>query len=217
MTIVYKLTNQEMQTGVSPPAKLTRWVIGEKQTASGKGNLCGRGWLHAYIHPLLANFLNPIHANFSNPRLFECEGFIGKDDNGLKIGCTELTILKEIPLDKISTNQRVAFCILCAKEVYNNEEWNTWANNWLSGKDRSLTAAGRQVRATAGRQVRAAEAAGAEARAAAGAAAGAGLREALRGEAEVRAAAGAARAADANKINSPLNLIALANIAMTYR
>lgn len=134
---LYKLTDQNMQTfqgfqwelGVPAPKKL------------GKNGLCGFGWYHAYTSPLLAILLNPIHADIANPRLFEAEGEIEESDHGLKVGCRTLTLTKEIPIPKISIEQRIRFAILCTKMIYNNSTWNLWADNWLSNKDRTAQTA----------------------------------------------------------------------------
>jgi hypothetical protein len=53
-----------------------------------------------------------------------------------------MRLLKEIPLPKITENQTIAYGILCAKEVYNNKEWDERADSWLSGKHRNKKAAG---------------------------------------------------------------------------
>ncbi|KKM64702.1 hypothetical protein LCGC14_1498680 [marine sediment metagenome] len=55
--------------------------------------------------------------------------------------CTRLKTIKQIPIPIITNNQRVNFSILCAMEVYIESEWTTWANNWLSGKNRTNAAA----------------------------------------------------------------------------
>ena len=133
----YKLTTQDLKT------RNTQWVIGEFQPElSGEGDLCGPGWYHYYHDPLLAAFMNPAHADIGNPRCFEVEA-LGKhkDDNGLKGGCTKMRLLEEIDLPAATTNQRIAFGILCAKEVCKNVRWNAWADNWLNGNDRSAHAA----------------------------------------------------------------------------
>ena len=133
----YKLTNQDMQTYNN-----TQWVLGEAKTTNGEGYLCGPGWLHFYSHPLLAVFLNPIHANFSNPRLFEieAEGKI-KKDRGLKFGCTRMTLVKELELPQVTSEQCVKFAIYCALEVCKDKKFVTWAKNWLNGTDRSYDSA----------------------------------------------------------------------------
>ena len=154
MTTVYKLTDQKMKTYNG-----FQWALGEKKTASGNGGLCGPGFLHAYTHPLLAVLLNPIHANISKPRLFECAGTVAKADSGLKVGCTVLTLTREIGLPPITTVQSVSFAILCAKEVCKGVKWNAWADGWLSGEDRTARAAADSAARAADSAARAARAA----------------------------------------------------------
>ena len=104
------------------------------------------GWLHFYNNPLVGLFLNPVHANIKNPRLFRAEvegNFI--DDNGLKCGYSRAKLVEELPVPQISLVQRVRFAILCAKKVYKEKEWNKWANNWLSGKDRTEKSAAIEI------------------------------------------------------------------------
>jgi len=133
----YKLTDQNMQTYNN-----FQWELGKEYSTSGKGDLCGPGWLHCYSHPLLAALLNSLHADFKNPRLFLCEATGNhKYDKGLKEGCTTLKLIKEIELPIITLEQRVAFGILCALEVYKEKTFNLWAKNWLNNIDRTNTAA----------------------------------------------------------------------------
>ena len=83
-------------------------------------------------------FMNLAYVNIGNSRLFRAEvegNFI--DDNGLKCGYSRARLIEELPVPQISPVQRVRFAILCAKEVYEGREWNEWADNWLSGKDRT--------------------------------------------------------------------------------
>ena len=146
MQTLYKLTDKNMQTHGN-----CQWVLNEEKTASGQGNLCTSGWLHAYTHPLLAALLNPIHANFPAPRLFKARGVVGKTDGQLKVGCTRLTLTEELPLPEITTNQRTRFAILCAQRVVGITcpEWSKWAAGWLSGENRSRAAAGAAAGAAA--------------------------------------------------------------------
>ena len=134
---LYKLTDENGQTHNN-----TQWGENVTHTASGEGDLCGPGWIHAYTHPLLAALLNPIHANFRSPILWESEGAVGKADGGLKVGTTSLTTLKQIPLPDVTTEQRVRFAILSANATgYADPDWNRWADGWLSGQDRSKKSA----------------------------------------------------------------------------
>jgi len=144
----YKLTDKLGETRGK-----TKWGPGISHETDGTGELCSSGWLHFYRDPLLAVLLNPIHANFPDDngkhsrsacsmRLWEAEaeGHI-KDNAGLKSGCTKLTTTHEIPVPKVTTEQRVRFAILCVKQVCIEPEWNKWADAWLSNKDRSASAA----------------------------------------------------------------------------
>jgi hypothetical protein len=146
----YKLTNQNNMTHNN-----TLWGENVTHETDGSGELCGPGWLHFYHSAELAVMMNPIHADIENPKLWECEaeGQL-KDDRGLKGGCTRLTTIREIPLPKITPEQRIRVGILCARKAFGgkSEAWDRWAEGWLSGSDRSLASArvaGRAARAAA--------------------------------------------------------------------
>ncbi len=160
MIKLYKLTDRDGQTWGG-----TQWGPGVSHSGTGEGELCGWGWIHAYEHPLIAVLMNPIHAKFKNPRLWEAEGEVGLRDGQIKCGCKTLTTIREIPLPSITTEMRVRFAIMCAKEVCADLPWNAWADKWLSGEDRSEAAAGAAAEAAwaarAARAARAAEAAAA--------------------------------------------------------
>ena len=136
MITLYKLTDSCGKTHNG-----TQWWPGVSHSGTGDGGLCGPGWIHAYEHPLIAVLLNPIHAIFQNPRLWEAEGEVGLRDGQIKCGCKTLTTVREIPLPAVTTEMRVRFAILCAKEVCADFSWNAWADRWLSGEDRTQAAA----------------------------------------------------------------------------
>ena len=183
----YKLTNQKNET-----ANNTVWGDGVTHVATGAGRrLCSDAVIHVYAHPLLAVLFNPLHAAIDNPKLWGCETSEPVNQDGLKIGVKSCTTIKEIPLPIITTEQKVKFAILCAKEVYKDEVWNTWADKWLSGEDRTVKAAGAAVVAVDA----AARAAAVAAAVAADAAARAAARAAV---AAAEAAADAAARADDN-------------------
>ena len=135
--LVYKLTDQNFKTFND-----TIWGENVTHKTSGESVLCTDGWLHYYHHPILAILLNPIHANIENPILWKAKAE-GKhlDDHGLKGGCTKLTTIKQITIPIISPEQKIKFAILSTKKVCNHHQWNQWADNWLSGKDRSKKSA----------------------------------------------------------------------------
>ena len=189
----YKITDENDQTYGG-----CQWGEGVTHTADGKGGLCTEHWIHAYSHKLIAVVMNPVHGNYHLMHLWECEAELGEDDRGLKFGTTKLTTIKRVSIPRMSNAVKVRFAIYCALEVHKDKGFKKWADNWLSGKGRSETAAmaaetaARAAVRTAWAAVRAAWAAVRAAEAAAGAAAGAAARAA---EAAAWAAAEAAWAA----------------------
>ena len=184
MTTCYKLTTQDQTTHND-----CKWKVDVPKETSGVGELCSPAFLHAYTSPLLAVLLNPIHAAIENPKLFLAEGSgVFKSDKGLKVGYSKMTLVEEIVLPVFTTEQRVAFAILCSLKVYKEQSFVAWAENWLEGSDRSRTTAEAAARAAA-RAARAAWtawAAWAAAEAAAGAAwAAAGAAESAACSAEI--------------------------------
>lgn len=137
---LYKLTTQDYKTRKGKQNECT-WGEGVTHSGTGVGPLCSPGWIHAYTSPLLAVLLNPIHANLDDPILWEAEGDIGLSDSGLKVGGRSLTTIKKIPLPILTREQKVIFAILCAKSVYKNPSYLRWADNYISGKDRTYAAA----------------------------------------------------------------------------
>jgi len=133
MKIAYKLTDSEMRTFNG-----FQWELGKWYKTTEEGRLCFSSWFYFYSDPLVGLFLNSAHADIGNPRLFRAEvesKFL--NNHGLKCGYTKVRLVEELPVPQISLVQRVRFVILYAKKVYKGKEWNKWADNWLSGKDRT--------------------------------------------------------------------------------
>ena len=148
--ILYKLTDQKWYTRNGFP-NATKWGPGVEHSAIGpeNGPLCSDSWIHAYTDPLLAVLFNPIHADIDNPLMWEAEGEIRKQD-GFKAGCRTLKTIRLIDIPVISVPQRVAFAILCAQQTdYSDDKWLQWADEWLSGRDRSEATACAAMQATA--------------------------------------------------------------------
>ena len=143
---LYKLTDENGRTQNN-----TQWGEGVTHTATGDPSqpLCRDAWIHAYEHPLIAVFVNPAQADFKNPRLWEAEGEIVKQEGQLKCGCRSLTTVMEMPLPVITTEQRVEIAIRCTKLVCKGAAWNRWADDWLSGRDRSAAASASVARSAA--------------------------------------------------------------------
>jgi len=137
MSILYKFTNGDMQTYLG-----FKYTLGEKRTAPGGGRLCTSAWLHAYRDPILGVLMLPIHAGYDSPRLFRAEGEVGVED-GTKVGCSSLTLLEEIVIPIVTTEQRVRFAIMCALKACELEECTpeaypdlmSWARQWLAGNE----------------------------------------------------------------------------------
>ena len=134
---MYKLVSQDYTTHGG-----TKWESGKKVVANGIGaEMCTDQVLHCYSSPYLAILFNPIHADIHNPRLIavSCSKIIASD--GLKFACKEQTMLKEIPCPRISALQSTEFAIRVAMLQYMGRDFVRWAKNWLSGIDRTFSAA----------------------------------------------------------------------------
>ena len=179
-----------------------QWELGKKEVITTEGGeLCSSDFYHYYSDPLLAVFLNTIHANIENPRIFRVE--VGGEvlpDRGLKFGSKEMELIEEIELPEVTTNQKIAFGILCALEVYKEPEFVLWATNWLDGTYRSSAAAEYVASARAVDEAAAAYSAGKAA-----------------AEAAYYAARSAGSAAARSADYAEIDLITLAKKAMTYK
>lgn len=137
---LYKLTDKNYLTRAGELNE-TKWGEGVTHKATGEGTkLCTSDVIHAYTSPLLAVLMNPVHADIKDPILWEAEGEIIAAASD-KVGVKELTTIRIIPLPKITQTQKIAFGILAALEVYEEESFKLWAENWLSGRDRSSESA----------------------------------------------------------------------------
>lgn len=129
------------------------WQVGVTNHATGKGTkLCTDGVLHYYDSPELAVLMNPIHREFDFPIAYEVEGECVVTE-GVKSGAKSLTPIRVIELPVFTAEQRIAFAIFCAKELCKDPDWNTWADNWLDGKDRAKDSAMKAFRKIAGRSL----------------------------------------------------------------
>ena len=200
--IAYKLTEQDNTTYNHS----TLWGNGVTHQVNNRGRtLCSNEVIHVYSDPVLAVLMNPIHAAINNPKLWKCRITKPVADDGTKLGTKKCTTIKETPIPNITTEQRVTFAILCAKIVYKDKDWNTWADNWLKGIDRSTAAAhaAHEGIYPAPASARAADSAAASAatRAAAHAAASAAANAVANAAARAAAYSSASTAAYATQIN----------------
>lgn len=110
--------------------------------ARGTGTeLCSPDVIHYYDHPSLAVMFNVLHMELKNPILVEITIDKVVAHDGLKGGCKCAKVRKILPIPKISREKKVEFAIRVVKFKYKEKTWNSWANNWLNGKDRSSRSA----------------------------------------------------------------------------
>lgn len=135
--LVYKLTDQNDET-----QKGTKWGPGISHAVDGQLVLCENG-IHAYTDPLLAVLHNPIHGQFNleTAHLWRCEASDEHISDGLKILHRSLTTIERVEIPSVSTTQAVAYGILCALEAHHDPNFAVWAQNWLSGFNRTESAA----------------------------------------------------------------------------
>ena len=132
----YKITDNGQTRGE------TQWGEGVTHRAKkGKMELCTNTCIHCYSHPLMASFFNCIHGNCKNSQLWESEVKGKTITDNCKVGCKQLTTLKQVDLPEITTEQRITIAIKCALKVYQEPSFVQWANDWLSGEDRTKEAA----------------------------------------------------------------------------
>ncbi len=137
--MLYKITDKNGRT-----MDETQWGENVPHKATKRGRaLCTNQVVHAYRDPYLAVFHNPIGGNYNEGTMlmWEAKGRVIADD-GMKVGCKSLTTLKQIDVPRISTEQRVEIGIRCVLKVYKDTSFINWANDWLSGKNRSEATAG---------------------------------------------------------------------------
>ena len=128
----YKLTTKKLTTHYGH-----QWEVGVEQVISKPGNvLCSDQVFHFYDSPEVAVLLNPTHANITNPLLWE----VSCDEvahDGVKGGAKHMTLIKKVKAPRFTKLQKQVFAIKCALAVYRAKDFTIWANDFLSGKDRS--------------------------------------------------------------------------------
>jgi len=134
--IYYKLTDRNGST-----KRGMHWAVGKTNRATGKGKeLCTDGYLHVYDTPEQAAFMRPAHVE-SYTRLFKARSRCKGITDGTKRGIKSCTVLEEVKLPELTTEQRVEIAIRASLLIYKEESYRKWTKGWLSGKDRSAYAA----------------------------------------------------------------------------
>lgn len=131
-----KLVTQDYKTRKGEKNE-TLWEVGKRVEAVGTGGLCTDGVIHFYDSIWVALLMNCYHADIPNPRAIVIEVGEVVAHDGTKGGSKWATMLCEIPVPMMTTEQRVEIAIRCALAVSHDPEFVEWANKWLSGEDRS--------------------------------------------------------------------------------
>jgi len=136
--IIYKLTRQDRTTRgrFKYPPKGSRLP-----ELGGKGELCSKHWYHGYAHPLLAVLHAPIHVPTDYTKMIEIEVPEVYAPDQMKLGFTTGIVGRVIPLPKITLEQKIRYAIGGACSVCQKKSFRKWADDWISGKDRSEEAA----------------------------------------------------------------------------
>jgi hypothetical protein len=155
----YKLVTQDYKTRAGLPNE-TSWCPGERVTAQGnRTEPCTDGVIHTYSSPAVAAFMNPVHAAIRNPRCLVVGTEVLGSDGTKQWGRWAEWTGEEVPLPEITTERRVEIAIRCSLTCRQDKAYRAWAEGWLSGADRTATAAAEARSAAAEAARSAAEAA----------------------------------------------------------
>ena len=97
--MLVKVTDENMQTYGG-----FQWRLKERKVipdASINAPLCSDKWFHCFDDTDLAFVVWPAYVEFSKPRFFVAESSGLEKYEGLKVGVSELTLIKEIPYEPI--------------------------------------------------------------------------------------------------------------------
>jgi len=121
------MTDEYNQSGIG-----CQWGPGAEHTAVGGGELGGPGWLYAFTHPLIAEFLSSFLPYHEGRRLWEADGDIGLTGSGIEVGCTRLVTVRRIPLPVTTPAQHVEFATLVVKAVGAQGIWQDLVDDTLA-------------------------------------------------------------------------------------
>jgi len=141
---VFKVTMASMMTNGA-----TEWEVGKKNSINralidSEACLCNCHWFHCY-HDLrqVALFHRALHCGWNNVLLFEAEaeGAIRHSIEKDKMGCTELTLTKEIPWPEVDLTSAWLmlvrlYVLACSKDrVCYKEDFYRGCVKWLDEYD----------------------------------------------------------------------------------
>jgi hypothetical protein len=89
---------------------------------------------------LMAIMLNPWHSQLEQRKMLELEFSqisVVKSDPRISM------LVRETQVPSVTTDQKIVFALMVIQEVYKNEVFCNWSENWISGNDRSPESAGK--------------------------------------------------------------------------
>jgi hypothetical protein len=106
---------------------------------------------HCYATPQLAALLNVANERMRSPRLWELEVHdVAPDTDEFDVISSEATAIDSVPMPTVGAYEFARFAVLCAREAFSGGllgiEFQSWANGWLAGQDRT----GQEARVLAG-------------------------------------------------------------------
>lgn len=106
-------------------------VTNKIDNVNPKAPLCTSNWIHAYLSPELAALLMHTHVHFPTPVLWEAESSCNHIyERGDKVGVKELTTIRQIPIPKVTLQQKLAFLEKMKNYYFQNKKieelWNKW-------------------------------------------------------------------------------------------
>jgi len=145
----YVLTNDTGDTGTGVKVKVGKFVHDAAQHAALLARLTS-----CAENPGLAALVSPILP--VNTKLFQVHSWnVAVGDPGQ---AQNYTVIKEMPVVPQATlEMRLMFALLVLKEMINNREFRSWAEDWIANKDRSAAAAANVRKALEGEHEASAE------------------------------------------------------------
>lgn len=122
-------------------------------TVGAANDLCSRVAKLCADSPLLAALQSSSNSPDAGKRLFQMDQWEVSVTGGQP---RAYTVIKEVPFQEVSLQQKLVFAILALAEVYGDPMYVKWSNGWLSGADRGATAA-RAVEQAAFKEIAAAD------------------------------------------------------------
>lgn len=106
-----------------------------------------------HTSPLVAALTHPDSVNGDTNKMFEVNRWkVSVDASNPKA----YTVVKEVAVPTVTIGQKVAFVVATVREIYHDADFQKWADDWLSGKDRT-TAAAKACREATEREIQAAK------------------------------------------------------------